>query len=80
MDPGMKEPLGFRQVGPHTLAPVEQGGVTPAPSGGGRGGVPPLLLRLHREDEIRDEYTVDQDLNSRQLHCNLRWTFQRIGP
>jgi hypothetical protein len=62
-----KEGAKMKRVGPHTLAFVEQ------PKD-----FPPLYLRLHRKDEIRErEWKVRHMEDGKTYEFSFRWSFKR---
>lgn len=76
---GLTDEAPLERVGRHTLSfRVKEGPPAPnAPATTPADALPPLYIRLHRPNEVRDDYLIDGDVGSRHVRYRLKWTFNR---
>lgn len=81
----MKPMIPLVRRGEHTLA-LKNPRLAPGPSQSQTPdqpqaiNLPPLYLRLHRKQEMRDEYTLDYKSEKVNTHCKMQWVLKREGP
>lgn len=66
----MKPDVPLKRLGRHSLGFEE-----PLPVGD-----PTLYIRLHRPNEIRDEYSFDGTIGNKKVRYKIKWSFRREQP